>query len=114
MHYYICNIVYARDHEVARWRVRWTIAEKRPHRLQDTLIQTSKDVYTCIYNILGVLFTLPQAAASYASDRLVLSTLSTRRISSLALLNIHKAEAVDIDNVINTVASMKYRTFNFF
>ncbi|XP_052783217.1 zinc finger MYM-type protein 1-like [Mya arenaria] len=108
--------------EVARWRVRWNISESRPPRLQDTLRQTSKDLYPCIYGILGVLLTMPPTSASCersfsAMKRIknyLRSTMSTDRMSSLALLHIHKDMDVDINNVINTFASRKCRKLKFF
>ncbi|XP_052799078.1 uncharacterized protein LOC128230674 [Mya arenaria] len=108
--------------EVARWRVQWNIEESRLPWLQDTLRQTSKDLYPCIYGILGVLLTMPPTSASFersfsAMKRIknyLRSTMSTDRMSSLALLHIHKDTDVDINNVINTFASRKCRKLNFF
>ncbi|XP_060585819.1 uncharacterized protein LOC132741624 [Ruditapes philippinarum] len=110
------------NNEVARWKVRWNIAENRPVRLQETLQKTNKDLYPCIYNILAVLLTMPPTSASCersfsAMKRIknyLRSTMRTERMSSLAILHIHKDMDVDISKIINTFASKKGRKLDFF
>lgn len=110
------------SNEVTRWRVRWNIAENKPLRLQVTLKQTSKDLYPCIYSILSVLLTMPPTSAtcerSFSAMKRIKnylrSTMNTERLSSLAMLHIHKDMDVSIDGVINTFASRKCRNLEFF
>ena len=46
--------------EISRWRVRWSMIDRKPSRLQDTLEQqTCKDMYPCIFTIIGVFKFLP-------------------------------------------------------
>lgn len=108
--------------ETVRWKVRWSMTDIRPSRLQDTLNQTNKDLYPCIYTILGVLLTMPPTSASCERSfsgmkrikNYLRSTMRSDRLSSLALIHIHKDMDIDIERVINVFASVKCRKLEFF
>lgn len=108
--------------EIARWRVRWSMTDRKPSRLQDTLEQTCKDLYPCICTIIGVLLTMPPMSAtcerSFSGMKRIKnylrSTMTSRRLSSLALIHVHKDMKIDVDKVINVFASDKCRKPDFF
>lgn len=108
--------------EIARWRVKWSITDIRASRLHDTLQQTCKDLYPCICTIIGVLLTMPPTSAtcerSFSGMKRIKNylrtTMTSDRLSSLALIHVHKDMNINVDRVINVFASEKCRKLDFF
>ena len=50
--------------EIARWRVRWSMIDKKPSRLQDAHEQSYKGLYPCIFTIIGIILTMPPTSAA--------------------------------------------------
>ena len=105
--------------EIARWRVRWSIAVAKPCRLQETLKHTNKDLYPCLFAIFGVLLTMPPTSASCERSfsgikNFLRTTMRSDRLSSLAMLHSHKSMDIDVDRVINVFGSQKCRKLDFF
>ena len=57
--------------EIARWRVRWSMADIKSSRLQGIHHQTYKDLYPCICTIIGVLLTVPPTDMLENSQQIV-------------------------------------------
>ncbi|XP_045215568.2 zinc finger MYM-type protein 1-like [Mercenaria mercenaria] len=108
--------------EIQRWRVRWGQANLlRPSTLLSTLDVTSKAAYPGIYLVLSVLATMPATSAScersFSSMRRIKSylrsTMTGDRLSNLGILHIHREIEIDIDEIINSFASVKCRNLDF-
>ena len=107
--------------KIARWRVRWSMADIKVSRLQDTLQQTYNDLHPGIFTIIGVLLTMPPTAVrcerSFSRMKRIKNlwrTMTSGRLSSLALIHEHKEHKymnIDVDRVINVFASEKCRYF---
>ena len=95
--------------------------DSKASRLQDTRQQTYKDLYPCICTFIGVLLTMPPTSATRESSfsgmkhlKNYLRTTMTDRLSSLAVIHVHKDMNNDVDQVINVFASEKCRKLDFF
>ncbi|XP_021367068.1 zinc finger MYM-type protein 1-like [Mizuhopecten yessoensis] len=103
--------------EVDRWKTRWRIVEDKPQTLVDTFNRTSPVLYPSIHNILLVLLTMPVSTATAERSFSVLRRIQTYlrsathqdRLSSLAVLHVHRETHVNIEDVINTFAAYKNR-----
>ena len=77
-------------------------------RLQDTLQQTCKDLYHCSCTIIGVLLTMPATSAtcerSFSGMKRIRNylrtTMTSDRLSSLALIHVHKDMNIDADQML--------------
>ncbi|XP_060063626.1 zinc finger MYM-type protein 1-like [Ylistrum balloti] len=109
--------------EVRRWRTRWVAIplKDRPRGLCEILDRTSRDLYPNIRNIFSVLLSMPTSTASaersFSSMRRIKTylrtTMTTERLSALAVLNTHRDTRVDIDTVIDDFAAAKSRKLQF-
>ena len=84
--------------EIQRWRTRWGMMDKKPSTL------TNKDLYPSIYAILSILVTIPSSSAtaerSFSAMKRIKnylrSTMGDDRLSSLALLHVHREIEIDV------------------
>ena len=82
--------------------------------LQDSK-QTCKDLYHCICTIIGVHLTMPPTSATHERSfsgmkriqNFLRTTMTSDRLSSLALIHEHKDMDIDADPLINVFASEK-------
>jgi len=110
-------------HEITRWKMRWgTIGEAvKPDDLAETLVQTNRHLYPNVYSALQLLITMPVTTATAERAFSVMrrvksylrSTMTTARISNLALMHAYKHMPVDIERVINTFDLTKHRYLMF-
>ena len=107
--------------EVVRWRARWQlVAVDIPTTLISTL-DHNLDAYPCIRHLLRILLTIPATSAtcerSFSSLKRIKtylrSTMSADRLSSLALLHVHRDMDVGVDVVLDTFAGAKNRKLDF-
>ncbi|KAK3093027.1 hypothetical protein FSP39_010187 [Pinctada imbricata] len=105
--------------EIRRWRARWSLEPQQnlPGNLKDTLQVTNKDLYPGTYKALLILITIPVSTASAERSFSVMrrlktylrATMTTERLSGLALLHAHKDMNIDRDAVIQRFAEGKSR-----
>jgi hypothetical protein len=106
--------------EVTRWRHRWSLRQPDDHlpqTLVETLDKTNVAFYPEIYLAIKTLLTYPVSACaaerSFSSMKRLKTpqrnTMTNERLSSLAILHIHKKKDVNIENLINTFAQNKAR-----
>ena len=106
--------------EIRRWRARWSLEPQQnlPGNLRDTLQVTNKDLYPGVYKALMLLLiTMPVSTASAERSFSVMrrlktylrATMTTERLSGLALLHAHKDMNIDRDAVIQRFAEGKSR-----
>ena len=105
--------------EVTRWRHRWRLSEggNLPQTLVETLDYTNAELYPGIYVAMKTLLTYPVstcvAERSFSGMKRLKtplrSTMSGERLSSLAVLHVHKHKKVDVDQVITEFAGKKDR-----
>ena len=96
--------------EVTRWCHRWRLSEDSnlPQTLVETLDYTNAELYPGIYVAMKTLLTNPVstciAERSFSGMKRLKtplgSTMSDERLSSLAVLHVHKHKEVDVDQVI--------------
>ena len=99
--------------EVARWRTRWSITPR--DQMPTSLCETLDAVNPFIDTILYIMLTMPVTSAT-AERRLktyVRSTMNNDRLSSLALMHIHRDFSVDLDKVMEKFVSAKTRRTDF-
>ena len=103
--------------ETRRWRAKWTGQENQPNDLQGTLISTNKDLYPGIFLILNIFACMPVSTAtaerSFSTLRRVktylLSTMTTKRMSGLGLLNIYREKEIAAEHVLDIFSRKKER-----
>jgi len=103
--------------EAKRWKTRWAIGEVKPASLIDTLRVTNQYMYPSIYKILTILTTMPASSAtaerSFSAMKRIKNylraTMGDERLSSLALMHVHRSFQIDIDEVISVFAGLKNR-----
>ena len=105
--------------EVTRWRHKWSgnCEIEKPQTLVETLDHTSPDFYPGIYVALVTLLTYPvstcAAERSFSGMKRLKtplrSTMTEERLSSLAILHIHKHKHIDIDKVVSEFSRLKGR-----
>ena len=108
--------------EVARWQLKWGMNANLPSSIVETLDTTNKALYPSMHAIFLVLLTMPVATATVERSFSVLkrvktylrSTMGQERLSSLALLHIHREVEINVDQIINEFASAKNRKWKFF
>ncbi|XP_045206232.1 uncharacterized protein LOC123558418 [Mercenaria mercenaria] len=108
--------------EVARWRVRWSLEETKPSDIGATLKDTNKTLYPDIFICLVVFITMPVSTASAERQFSIMrrvknymrSTVSTERMSGLAMLHSYRTIDIDIENIIIQFAGKKDRKLDFF
>ena len=109
--------------EVIRWRHRWLLEEddNKPQTLVETLDHANPDFYPGIYVAVKILLTYPVstcvAERSFSGMKRIKaplrSTMSAERLSSLAILHVHKHKEVSVDDVIAEFAGKKNRRVSF-
>jgi hypothetical protein len=109
--------------EVARWRTRWSITprDRMPASLCETLDAVNPALYPSIDTILCIMLTMPVTSATAERSFSVLrrlktyvrSTMNNDRLSSLALMHIHRDFSVDLDKVMEKCVSAKTRRTDF-
>lgn len=103
--------------EAKRWKTRWAIGEVKPASLIDTLRVTNQYMYPSIYKILTILTTMPASSAtaerSFSAMKRIKNylkaTMGDERLSSLALMHVHRSFQIDIDEVIIVFAGLNNR-----
>ncbi|XP_062594197.1 zinc finger MYM-type protein 1-like [Saccostrea cucullata] len=108
--------------EVERWKVKWQMHAVVPSSIVEVLDNTNSTLYPSISAILMVLLTMPVATATVERSFSVLkrvktylsSTINQERLSSLALLHIHRDVPIEIDAILNDFAAAKSRKWKFF
>ena len=104
--------------EVTRWRHRWLLSEEgSPQSLVETLDYANAELYPGIFLAIKTLLTYPVttcvAERSFSGMKRLKtplrSTMSDERLSSLAVLHVHKHKKVDVDQVISEFAGKKDR-----
>ena len=105
--------------EVTRWKHRWSLREsdRLPKTLLETLDETNVAFYPGIYVAIKTLLTYPVSACaaerSFSSMKRLKTplrnTMTGDRLSSLAVLHIHKKKDIDVDDVITKFAQLKDR-----
>ena len=104
--------------EVTRWRHRWLLSEEgSPQSLVETLDYANAELYPGIYLAIKTLLTYPVttcvAERSFSGMKRLKtplrSTMFDERLSSLAVLHVHKHKKVDVDQVISEFAGKKDR-----
>ncbi|XP_033739147.1 52 kDa repressor of the inhibitor of the protein kinase-like [Pecten maximus] len=108
--------------EVTRWKSRWAIVtNQKPGTLVETLKSTNQMLYPNVYVCLAILATMPVATATAERSFSVMrrvktylrSTMTTDRLSSLALMHAYKHTEIDVQQVINVFADRKSRRLAF-
>ena len=109
--------------EVARWQTRWSITprDQMPTSLCETLDAVNLVLYPSIDTILCIMLTMPVTSAT--TERLlsvlrrlktyVRSTMNNDKLSSLALMHIHRDFSVDLDKVMEKFVNAKTRRTDF-
>ena len=109
--------------EVVRWRTRWSITprDQMPTSLCETLDAVNPVLYPSIDTILCIMLTMPVTSATAERSFSVLrrlktyvrSTMKNDRLSSLALMHIHRDFSVDLDKIMEKFVSAKTRRTDF-
>ncbi len=105
--------------EIQRWRAKWEGYEQheKPGGLLQTLDVTDQHLYPNIFMALSTLVTMPVSTASversFSSLRRIKtwlrSTMTEDRLTSLALLHVHRDHEVDVVKAVNAFAAKKPR-----
>ena len=109
--------------ELNRWQRRWSgpdVTEK-PSSLMTALEVTNKELYPSVFAILLILVTMPVSTStterSFSALRrlktYLRSTMIQDRLSSLALIHVHRDKPVDAEEVLRTFAKAKNRYMDF-
>ena len=103
--------------EVTRWKHKWSGMDPNmtPQTLVETLDHANSQFYPGVYVALVTLLTYPvstcTAERSFSSIKRLKfpprSTMTDERLSSLAILHIHKRKNVDIDRLVTEFARVK-------
>ena len=105
--------------EIARWRTRWSITPR--DQMPTSLCAVNPVLYPSIDTILCIMLTMPVTSATAERSFSVLrrlktyvrSTMNNDRLSSLALMHIHRDFSVDLDRVMEKFVSAKTRRTDF-
>ena len=105
--------------EIARWRTRWSITPR--DQMPTSLCAVNLVLYPSIDTILCIMLTMPVTSATAERSFSVLrrlktyvrSTMNNDRLSSLALMHIHRDFSVDLDRVMEKFVSAKTRRTDF-
>lgn len=111
--------------EVSRWKIRWSLDDgsesEKPVDLKSTVDSTNKDLYPNIFTCLVILLTMPVSTASAERAFSVMrrvktylrSTMTSQRMSGLAMLHSYKNVHIDIDKIINEFVGKSNRKLDF-
>ena len=101
-----------------RGKARWaTLTTANPSNLKDTLNVTKGELYPSISTVLLILYTMPASTATTERSFSVLRRLKTYlrttilqdRLTSLAVLHVHRDIDIDIDRVMRSFTLGKSR-----
>ena len=106
--------------EVRRWVVR-LVVDDAPSTLAATLDQ-NRDAYPSIISIMVILLTIPATSATHERSlssmkrikTYLRNTMTTDRLTSLALLHIHRERDIDINTVADVFIAAKTGRWNSF
>ena len=108
---------------IARWRTRWNITprDQMPTSLCETLDAVNPVLYPSIDTILCIMLTMLVTSATAERSFSVLrrlktyvrSTMNNDRLSSLALMHIHRDFSVILDKFMEKFVSAKTRRTDF-
>ncbi|CAG2210818.1 unnamed protein product [Mytilus edulis] len=109
--------------EVQRWQRRWSSPDviEKPKSLKASLSVTNKELYPSIFAIFAILVTMPVTTStterSFSSLRrlktYLRSTMVQDRLSSLALIHVHREMDIDTERVLRSFALAKNRYMDF-
>ena len=109
--------------DIARWRTRWSITprDQMPTSLCEILDAVNPVLYPSIDTILCIMLTMPVTSATAERSFSVLrrlktyvrTTINNDRLSSLALMHIHRDFSVDLVKVMEKFVSAKTRRTDF-
>lgn len=109
--------------EVRRWKVRWSMVpfDEKPATLIDTIDNIPHGLYIQIECIVKIFLTMPVSTAtaerSFSAMKRIKtylrSTMTTDRLSSLAMLHIHREKDIDIPAVIDKFINAKQRRLKY-
>ena len=96
------------DFEARRWERRWSSVETKPDTLETSLKACDADSFPNIHTLLRIACTIPVSSAENERCNSVLkaiktpmrSTMTNDRLSSLALMKIHRNFPVDVNKVV--------------
>ena len=99
--------------EIARWRTRWSITPRyqMPTSLCETLDAVNPVLYPFIDTILCIMLTMPVTSVLRRLKTYVRSTMNSDRLSSLALMHIHRDFSVDLDKVMEKFVLLMYSIY---
>jgi hypothetical protein len=101
-----------------RGKARWaTLTTAKPSNLKDTLNVANEELYPSISTVLSILYTMPASTATTERSFSVLRRLKTYlrttmlqdRLTSLAVLHVHRDIDIDIDRVMRSFTLGKSR-----
>ena len=105
--------------EIRRWKTRWSLEElqDRPTELTETLRSTNAELYPSVYKALVILATMPVSTATAERSFSIMrrlknylrSTMTTERLSGLALLHCYRTRQINVERVIDIFAGKKKR-----
>ena len=105
--------------EVARWKARWETVgdDEKPRTLDDTIQEINQDLYPNIYTAVVILMVMSVSTAtaerSFSAMRrlknYLRSTMTTERLSGLALMHVHKDKPIDAASIIQQFSLQKNR-----
>ena len=115
------------DGEIALWRQKWSsrLSDRPdaviPQTAAEGLAACDQQAFPLIHTFLIILFTLPVSTASaersFSSLRRLKTWMRSRmgeeRLTGLAILNVHRDIAVNVDKVIDRFAKSKTRLLDF-
>jgi hypothetical protein len=108
--------------DIKRWKARWaTLTTAKPSNLKDTLNVTNEELYPSISTVLLILYTMPASTATTERSFSVLRRLKTYlrttmmqdRLTSLAVLHVHRDIDIDIDMRSFTLGKSRYIDFGY-
>ena len=112
--------------EVTRWKHKWSgnCDKEKPQTLVGSLDQANPQLYRYPGIYVTPVTLLTYSVSTCAAERRfngmmrlktpLRSTMSEERLSSLAILDIHKHKNVDIDNVVSEFSPRKGRRLTLF
>ena len=116
-----CGIVMFKA-EIKRWKARWaTLTTAKPSNRKETLNVTNEELYPSIRTVLLILYTMPASTAtterSFSALRRLKTYLRTTmlhdRLTSLAVLNVHRDIDIDIDMRSFTLGKSRHIDFGY-
>lgn len=105
--------------ELKRWKLRWEVVniDEPTDSLSESVSLANEDLYPNVRACLCVLTAMPVATAtaerSFSTMRRVKtylrSTMSTKRLSGLGLLNIYREKELDSEKIVDIFARRRER-----